>query len=94
MADEIRSLLLLKPGESLGIGLEPLGRNSAVEPGKYIVVCNTKSGEQWNLVSDVEIRPEQRTIVHPQALIGKVRIDALTPPRLPHAHACPTGESW
>ena len=95
MVGEIRSLLLLKPGESLGIELEPVGQKTMVDPGKYNIVCNTKSGEQWRLVSDVEVRPGHLTIVRPQTLFGKVQIDELTRPGFPKikiAQLVPAGE--
>jgi Effector-associated domain 1 len=95
MAGEVESLLLLKPGESLGKSLENVGKISLVDPGKYNVVCNTTTNEQWDLIRDIEIRPGQRTIVRPQSLIGKAQIDELTRagfPRFELAQLVPAGQ--
>ena len=93
MADEIKSLLLLKPGESLGTELERVGKKSAVDPGIYNIVCNTNTGEQWRLVSDIEVRAGHLTVVRPQTLVGKVQVDELTP-GLPEVQGCPTRSGW
>ena len=67
----------------------------AVDPGIYNVVCNTNTGEQWHLVSDIEVRAGYLTVVRPQTLVGKVQVDELTRPGFPKfkvAQLVPAGE--
>jgi len=64
-------------------------------PGKYNIVCNTNTGEQWRLVSDIEVRAGHLTVVRPQTLVGKVQIDELTRPGFPKfkvAQLVPAGQ--
>jgi uncharacterized protein YoxC len=95
MATEVKSLLLLKPGESLGSELQLPGHVTVTVPGTYDVVCNTTSGEQWDLIKNIEVRAGQRTIVRAQTLIGKVQIDELTKkgfPKFESAQLVPAGQ--
>src|SRR5262245_40218171 len=83
MDDVIEMLWLPESGKTRGPPVEPVNQVSAIEPGKYDLMCNTKAGEQFCLARNVEVLPAQQTIVRPGVSMGMVRVDPLSRKDMP-----------